>query len=121
MKKSARWIPISVIVVFLMVTIGVFIHRYLNPEAVSLTDDHTFAENDTSSIYNGKININVATAEELTFLPGIGQTMAKRIIDYRNEHGYFTELDELKNISGIGETRFKALAEYITLGPQFQP
>jgi len=59
------------------------------------------------------INVNTATKEELTLLPGIGDVYAERIIHYREDHGKFTEPDELLNISGIGERRLEQIKPYI--------
>ena len=62
-----------------------------------------------------KININTASSEELETLPGIGPVTAKRIIDYRNDYGKFSEIDELKNVPGIGDKTFEKLAENVTV------
>lgn len=50
-----------------------------------------------------KVDINRAGADELTHLPGIGKTLASRIIAYRDEHGPFARLEDLKKVSGIGD------------------
>ena len=63
----------------------------------------------------GKIAINSATKEELMSVPGIGETYAQRIIDYREENGRFRDLTELMDISGIGEKRYNQWKEYFTL------
>lgn len=62
------------------------------------------------------IDINSASAYELSFLPGIGQVIAGRIVDYRVEHGAFSEFAELLNVDGIGPSRLEELLPYITLG-----
>jgi len=65
---------------------------------------------------DGKININLATQSELMDLPGIGNTLASRIVDYRRQHGDFSRVEELRNVSGIGEKRYEAVKDLITVG-----
>lgn len=69
-----------------------------------------------SNINNGGlININSASLDELMLLPGIGETRAKQIIEYRDRNGAFTALDEIMKISGIGVDTFEEIKQYITL------
>lgn len=63
-----------------------------------------------------KVNINTATLEELMTLEGIGQTYAQRIIDYREANGPFTDIKQIKNVSGIGDKRYEAIKDFITIG-----
>lgn len=62
-----------------------------------------------------KISINTGTLEELQTLPGIGESKAKTIIEYREKNGDFKDIEEIKNISGIGESTFEKFKEYITI------
>ena len=62
-----------------------------------------------------KINLNTASAEELDELPGVGPVLAGRIIDYREQNGGFQSLEQLKNVSGIGEAVFEKLKDFISL------
>ena len=64
---------------------------------------------------DGKININIATQSELTDLPGIGATLASRIVDYRRQHGDFQRIEDIRNVSGIGEKRYEAIEHMITV------
>jgi len=62
------------------------------------------------------ININTASREELTRLPGIGAAMAERILAYREENGSFSSIDELINVKGIGRKKLDRIKQYCTLG-----
>lgn len=62
-----------------------------------------------------KININKATQTELETLPGIGPSLALKIIKYREENGKFTNVEELKNVSGVGENKYEELKELIKI------
>jgi competence protein ComEA len=63
------------------------------------------------------VNINSATQAELENLPGIGPTLAKRIVDYRNQYGFFDTVDSLKDVPGIGEAVFEQIQDLITVSP----
>ena len=61
------------------------------------------------------LDLNTATAEELTVLPGIGAVLAERIVEYRTAHGGFGTVEELMEVSGIGEAKFAALEGRVTV------
>jgi len=61
------------------------------------------------------VNINTATQTELETLPGIGPSTALKIINYRNENGKFKSIEDIKNVSGIGDSKFDTLKKYITV------
>lgn len=63
----------------------------------------------------GLININTASLSELDSLPGIGPAYAQRIIDYRENHGGFKSVEEIKNVSGIGTKTFEKIKDKITI------
>jgi len=65
---------------------------------------------------DGRININLATQSELMDLPGIGAVLASRIVDYRRQYGGFSRIEDLRNVSGIGEKRFEAIKDKVTVG-----
>ena len=76
---------------------------------------------DTESVINSEtkkeeklmVNINTANAIELSELPGIGNSTALKIITYRNDNGKFTTIDDIKNVSGIGESKFNVIKDNI--------
>ena len=61
------------------------------------------------------ININTASKEELESLSGIGDAYAERIIEYREQMGGFDSIEEIMEISGIGESKFEAIKDLITI------
>ena len=63
----------------------------------------------------GVININTATLEQLESLPGIGPSTAQKIIDYRTDNGSFVAIEDIMNVSGIGETTFAEIKDLITV------
>ena len=62
-----------------------------------------------------RISINTANKEMLMELPGIGESSAQAIIDYRNTHGLFQTIEELMNVNGIKEAKFDKLKDFICL------
>ena len=64
---------------------------------------------------SGLININTATSEELQSLSGIGQAKAEAIIAYREDNGDFTSIEDITNVSGIGESTYEKIKDQITV------
>jgi competence protein ComEA len=69
----------------------------------------------TAAAAETKINLNSATAEQLTVLPGIGAATARLIIEHRTNVGKFSRVEELMNVKGIGEKKFEAIKDLVTL------
>ena len=80
----------------------------------SVNDEETITENNSSN-KNSKININTATASELETISGVGESTAKSIIEYRTKVGKFSSIEEIMNVSGIGENKFEKMKDQITV------
>jgi competence protein ComEA len=63
-----------------------------------------------------KVNLNTASAEQLTALPGVGEKLAARIVEYRQKAGAFKSIQELMNVKGVGEKNLAKIQAYLTLG-----
>lgn len=114
--KKPQWILIGITAAFLCVLVGVFIGRNMTQSYIPVDNAiHTQPEESTGSPQNndGKIDINTATEQQLTLLPGVGETTAKRIIEYRTEHNGFAAIEDIMNVSGIGEKKFEQMKPYI--------
>ena len=80
------------------------------------TNEYITKENgDTQTVknINEKVNINTATQTELETLPGIGPSIALKIIDYRKENGKFNTIEDIKKVNGIGENKYSKIKELI--------
>lgn len=69
----------------------------------------------TKEILNKKVNLNKATSEELQTLEGIGESIAEKIIMYRKENGDFKQIEDLKNVPGIGDAKFDTIKDKISV------
>ena len=78
-------------------------------------DNIVTGEENMKKSNNSIININNATQTELETLPGIGPSIALKIISYREENGNFFNIEDIKNVSGIGENKFNNIKEFICI------
>ncbi len=100
-------------IALLILAVGTIWVFQMDPPPVELLSNGSFPE--SSRRVSEKINVNKATAQELELLPGIGQDLARAIIQFRDEHGYFQTLEQLRGVKGIGEKRFATISEFIIL------
>lgn len=94
---------------------AVLIPRQGEEETPSMSESFITSSGLSGSGKTGKVNINKANIQELDALPGIGPTLAQRIIDYRTTHGPFTSIESLNEVSGIGEKKYADLQDLITV------
>ena len=64
---------------------------------------------------SGVVNVNAATAEELSLLPGVGPAKAQAIIRYRTEHGAFKRVEDLSQVKGIGDKQLEQMRPHVAL------
>ncbi len=125
MKKAGSWLLICITVLFLGFLAGIFVGRNVFSEALP---DNTFlipapqsapmptgTQTESNEIHEWRVNINTASVDELDLLPGIGPSIAQRIVDYRTEFGPFTQIMQLANVKGIGEATVRNLKDYVIL------
>ena len=105
MKKS---IVVSIILGLCLVFSTVSF-LFLNPRAASAAEVTTASKPGAVKL----ININTASAEELTSLKGIGEKTAQAIVEYREKNGAFKAIEDIKNVKGIGDKKFEVFKSSI--------
>ena len=112
MKKSEICIYLIGPVLCFVVLISIFLPRDVlyAPIEYETTEPIEFVAGD------GKIDINTANETTLGYLPGIGPSTAERIVKYRQMHGPFRKIEDLKKISGIGDATFHSIRKFIKVG-----
>lgn len=115
-KKYDKLFLTVLLILFFMVLGCLVLFRCLGIGfgTVSLSDIPK--ENDLSFIYDGKLNINEATPEQLSQLPGIGPTLSERIVTHRENYGKFKNADDLLKIKGMNKNIVDEIESYISFG-----
>ena len=117
------WKAVTFLVILILVGTGFWgVRRFAptlflgEPDLIAVPNTERPQDGTTKSSLPNKpalLNINTASAEELQTLPNIGERMAKRIIDYRTQHGDFASVDALQNVRGIGPKTLEKLKPFI--------
>lgn len=81
----------------------------------SNSPNSSYSNYSSSSLKDNKININKATQTELETIPGIGPSTALKIINYREENGKFKKIEDIKSVSGIGDSKYEKIKNYISI------
>lgn len=117
---------IAVRVILVFCVFGIFVYNYATAPKVGEPIFYNIEKNPKIVIYEDEkneedikedivqiININTATIEELQQLTGIGEVTANSIMEYRLDVGYFVEIEDIMNVSGIGEAKFEKIKDFI--------
>ncbi len=112
MQKSAGYILLVTGFLLIAFLVGFFVGRNSGHSPI-LTSKVPTSASQSSAVE--KININTATLEQLQTLPGIGETIAKRILQYRADYGPFEKVEDLTHVDGIGLDKLAQIIDYVTV------
>lgn len=120
MKKGMNPLLLLCLLSF-CVALGFFVGRTTSSDVVMLqqneyTEPSAAPENTKDSSVDYRLDINTATKYQLMELPGIGEVLAQRILQYREENGAFPSIDHIMDVEGIGEVKFDGIRDLIKIG-----
>ena len=111
---KTQWLLLGLTGVFLCGLLAVYVRDRTGMTEQSVETDRAVSQESFMPDVS-PLDLNAATAEELDALPGIGEELARRIVEYREEHGPFESVEEIMEVSGIGEGKFADLEDRITV------
>ena len=105
-------LALSILVIFLIKT------NDFGPNSAATGPPSARGSDASSHAMALRLELNSATAERLSLLPGIGTVLAERIVSDRNSRGLFSSVDELARVRGIGKLKLASLRDFLVLGPE---
>lgn len=115
MKKPATIALLSVGMAALLFLAGIFVGRNSLSMPTFSPAETTRTQASAAATNCALLNINTADIWQLQQLPGIGEMLAQRIVDYRTAHGNFSSLEQLLDVDGIGSGKLESILEFICL------
>ena len=125
--KKGQMIILSICALSICLVVGIFLgrnlpsrnvrlaqHNIVNKENARITTETEIQE--ASQNQDGVIDLNNATKSQLMELPGIGEVIAQRIIEYRQEQSPFAAIEDLLNVKGIGEKKLEQIKPFVRVG-----
>lgn len=122
--KKLQQSPLHLFLICFFIFLTIYMLSSLNQGATQLIPNEeqilqaTYPASNAAGFYNNQININTASVELLSMLPGIGKTIAEEIVSYRQANGPFKSIQELELVRGLGEKTIENIVKYITVGGQ---
>lgn len=116
-RKTARaeGVLLGLTGLFLCLLLGLFFHDRAAMGAPGFVETDRTVPVEEVRPDPSPLDLNAATAEALTTLPGIGEELARRILEYREEHGPFETVEDLTNVRGIGQGKLAELEGLVTV------
>lgn len=117
-EKGIRWKTEYLLLLFTGVFLCALLGLQIRDKAALRrigVETERYAETESVQTGSVRVDLNAAGLAELEKLPGIGAELANRILDYREAEGNFSSVEELMNVPGIGEKKFAALEDYVTV------
>ena len=116
-RKTAwgEWALLGLTALFLSLLLGLFLRDRRAVDAPAFVETELTAPIEEVRPDPSPVNLNTADAEALTALPGIGEELARRIVEYREEHGPFEAVEDLTEVAGIGQGKLAALEGLVTV------
>lgn len=113
-RLAEAWLLIAVLALLVLSALLVDLSR--RPPTIRVAPVHSLLAEALYTPAPAPLDLNTATAQELAALPGIGEALAERIVQYRDENGPFDSVEELDHVSGIGDGKIAALRELVFCG-----
>ena len=122
--KKGQMILLGICTVSLCIVFGIFLGRnipnnYIQPSQQVTKEAEPLVNAETTQLQQvdaGPLDLNTATKMQLMELPGIGEVLAQRILDYRETHGAFVAIEDLMNVEGIGEKKVEQMKPFVRIG-----